>query len=109
MGAGALLLVEGGLVSVALVGWLIVRAAREGDERQELVELAWHHVDRAARRARRRRPSRRAIARGSNATPSGDVGVGRWRTSAIGTRAEEPAVEQSQRVERVVGERLTAE
>jgi putative membrane protein len=38
--AGAIMMVEGSLVTLCLFGWLFWRAARESDERQELVELA---------------------------------------------------------------------
>jgi cytochrome c oxidase assembly factor CtaG len=38
--AGAVMMVEGSLVTLCLFGWLFWRAARESDERQELVELA---------------------------------------------------------------------
>jgi putative membrane protein len=38
--AGAIMMVEGSLVTICLFGWLFWRAARESDERQALVELA---------------------------------------------------------------------
>jgi putative membrane protein len=38
--AGAIMMVEGSLVTIALFCWLFMRAARESEERQELVELA---------------------------------------------------------------------
>ena len=38
--AGAVMMVEGSLVTIGLFAWLFLRAAREGDERQELLDLA---------------------------------------------------------------------
>jgi putative membrane protein len=38
--AGAIMMVEGSIVTICLFGWLFWRAARESEERQELVELA---------------------------------------------------------------------
>jgi cytochrome c oxidase assembly factor CtaG len=38
--AGAVMMVEGSLVTIALLGWLFFRWAREGEERQELLEIA---------------------------------------------------------------------
>jgi putative membrane protein len=38
--AGAIMMVEGSLLTLALFGWLFARAASEGEERQELLELA---------------------------------------------------------------------
>ena len=38
--AGTLMMLEGSIVTVLLLGWLFLKAAREGEERQELVELA---------------------------------------------------------------------
>ena len=38
--AGTLMMLEGSIVTVVLLGWLFLKAARESDERQELVELA---------------------------------------------------------------------
>src|SRR4051812_97079 len=38
--AGAVMMVEGSIVTLLLLGWLFLRAAREGEERQELLELA---------------------------------------------------------------------
>ena len=38
--AGAIMMVEGSLLTLALFGWLFARTAREGEERQELLELA---------------------------------------------------------------------
>ena len=38
--AGAIMMVEGSLLTLALFGWLFARAAREGEERQELLDLA---------------------------------------------------------------------
>ena len=37
---GAIMMIEGSIVTVCLFGWLFVRAAREGEERQELLDLA---------------------------------------------------------------------
>ena len=38
--AGAIMMVEGSIVTICLFGWLFWRAARESEERQALVELA---------------------------------------------------------------------
>jgi len=38
--AGAVMMVEGSIVTLLLLGWLFMRAAREGEERQALLELA---------------------------------------------------------------------
>jgi cytochrome c oxidase assembly factor CtaG len=38
--AGAIMMVEGSILTICLFAWLFLRAAREGEERQELVELA---------------------------------------------------------------------
>ena len=38
--AGTVLLIEGSLLTLGLFGWLFFRAAREAEERQELLELA---------------------------------------------------------------------
>jgi putative membrane protein len=38
--AGTLMMLEGSIVTVVLLGWLFLKAARESEERQELVELA---------------------------------------------------------------------
>jgi cytochrome c oxidase assembly factor CtaG len=38
--AGTIMMLEGSLVTVVLLGWLFVKAARESDERQELLEFA---------------------------------------------------------------------
>src|SRR4051812_12536781 len=38
--AGAIMMVEGSLLTIALFGWLFLRAAAEGEERQELLDLA---------------------------------------------------------------------
>ncbi|HVW17214.1 MAG TPA: cytochrome c oxidase assembly protein [Solirubrobacteraceae bacterium] len=41
--AGAVMMVEGSIVTICLFGWLFLRAAREGEERQELLDLAAAH------------------------------------------------------------------
>src|SRR5919198_1466485 len=38
--AGAVMMVEGSILTLLLFGWLFARAAREGEERQELLDLA---------------------------------------------------------------------
>ncbi|MDA0182798.1 cytochrome c oxidase assembly protein [Solirubrobacter phytolaccae] len=38
--AGAIMMVEGSIVTILLFGWLFLKAARESEERQELQELA---------------------------------------------------------------------
>ena len=39
--AGAIMMVEGSILTLLLFGWLFARTAREGEERQELLELAY--------------------------------------------------------------------
>lgn len=52
--AGAIMMVEGSLVTIGLFCWLFLRAARQTDERQELVEYAREHgVELSDRRAGR--------------------------------------------------------
>ncbi len=46
--AGAIMMFEGGLVTLGVIVWLFLRAAREGEERQRLIDLA----DRAGHCAR---------------------------------------------------------
>jgi len=41
--AGAVMMVEGSIVTILLFAWLFLRAARESEERQALVELAASH------------------------------------------------------------------
>jgi len=38
--AGAIMMIEGSIVTICLFCWLFLRAAREGEEKQELLELA---------------------------------------------------------------------
>ena len=38
--AGGIMMVEGSIVTICLFAWLFLRSAREGDERQELLDLA---------------------------------------------------------------------
>ncbi len=38
--AGGIMMVEGSILTICLFGWLFLRSAREGEERQELLELA---------------------------------------------------------------------
>ncbi len=52
--AGALMMIEESLLTIALFGWLFVRAARESEERQELLDLAAERgVELSERRATR--------------------------------------------------------
>jgi cytochrome c oxidase assembly factor CtaG len=52
--AAAIMMVEGSLLTLVLFGWLFLRAAREGEERQELLELARERgVELSERRAAR--------------------------------------------------------
>lgn len=41
--AGAIMMVEGSILTLVLFGWLFLRAAREGEERQQLLDLAQAH------------------------------------------------------------------
>jgi putative membrane protein len=38
--AGAVMMIEGSVLTICLFGWLFIKTAKEGEERQELVELA---------------------------------------------------------------------
>ena len=38
--AGAIMMIEGSFLTIGLFAWLFARTAREGDERQELLDLA---------------------------------------------------------------------
>src|SRR3954447_15015550 len=38
--AGAIMMVEGSILTICLFGWLFLKAAKEGEERQELLDLA---------------------------------------------------------------------
>ena len=53
--AGTIMMVEGSVVTIVLIGWLFLKTAREAEERQELVEYAERHglelSDRRAARA----------------------------------------------------------
>jgi putative membrane protein len=53
--AGTIMMVEGSIVTIVLIGWLFLKTAREAEERQELVEYAESHglelSDRRAARA----------------------------------------------------------
>jgi putative membrane protein len=52
--AATVMMVEGSLLTLVLFGWLFLRAAREGEERQELLDLASSHgVELSERRAAR--------------------------------------------------------
>lgn len=52
--AGSIMMIEGGILTIALFGWLFFRAAQEGEEKQELLELAADlGVELDERRARR--------------------------------------------------------
>lgn len=74
--AGAIMMIEGSIVTICLFCWLFLRAARESEERQELVELAAAHgvelsEGRAARAvaAGRGDALRRRILDGSDRSP----------------------------------------
>jgi putative membrane protein len=41
--AGTIMMLEGSIVTVVLLGWLFLKMARESEERQELMELASEH------------------------------------------------------------------
>jgi putative membrane protein len=52
--AGTIMMLEGSIVTVVLLGWLFLKTARESEERQELVEFASAHgVELSERRAAR--------------------------------------------------------
>ncbi len=63
--AGGLMMVEEIILTTLLLGWLFYRFARQDEERQELLDLAAEHGDRAERRARG--PGGRGRANGSAA------------------------------------------
>ena len=56
--AGAIMMVEGSILTLLLFGWLFARTAREGEERQELLELAAAPGSSSPRRAPRARSPR---------------------------------------------------
>ncbi|HEV3002151.1 MAG TPA: cytochrome c oxidase assembly protein [Solirubrobacteraceae bacterium] len=60
--AAAIMMVEGSLLTLVLFGWLVLRAAREGEERQALLDLA---RDRGVELSERR--AARAVAAGRGA------------------------------------------
>lgn len=52
--AGTLMMIEGSIVTVVLLGWLFLKTARESEERQELLDLAGARgIDLSERRAAR--------------------------------------------------------
>jgi cytochrome c oxidase assembly factor CtaG len=52
--AGAIMMVEGSILTIVLLGWLFLRAAQEAEERQELLDLAGARgVELSERRAAR--------------------------------------------------------
>ena len=52
--AGTIMMVEGSVVTIVLLGWLFLKTAREADERQALVEYAHRHgLELSDRRAAR--------------------------------------------------------
>jgi cytochrome c oxidase assembly factor CtaG len=52
--AGTIMMVEGSVVTIVLLGWLFLKAAREAEERQQLVEYAERHgLELSNRRAAR--------------------------------------------------------
>ena len=63
--AGAIMMVEESFLTLGLFCWLFLRAAREGEERQNLLDYAHSQgleLSEAARRAGRRRRARRRTA-----------------------------------------------
>ena len=73
--AASLMMVEGSILTLLLFGWLFLRAAREGEERQELVELGADEA-RAARAVRAGRGAelrKRLVNRGSGAGTTLDL------------------------------------
>ena len=64
--AGAIMMIEGSIVTIGLFCWLFLRAARESEERQALRRarrVTRRRAERGARRAGRRRRPRRGAAR----------------------------------------------
>ena len=85
--AGAIMMVEESFLTLGLFCWLFLRAAREGEERQELLDFAdaqWPGAHRGAGCTRRRRR-----ARTRPAPPSGG-GLGRPRARQLGRRRRRP-------------------
>ena len=68
------MMVEESLLTLGLFCWLFLRAAREGEERQDLLDFARAQRPRAERGARRARGRRRAR-RGAAQAP-GERGAG---------------------------------
>ena len=71
--AGSIMMVEESLLTIGLFCWLFLRAARENDERQELLDLAVRARCPADRRARRPRRSARAADEISGPASSADA------------------------------------
>jgi len=94
--AGVIMMVEGSILTIVLFGWLFLKAAGEGEERQRLLELAARNgVELSARRAARavgagrgadlqRRLERAAAAgRGSDRPEAAATGSGSARAPAV--------------------------
>ena len=83
------MMVEGSLLTLVLFGWLFLRAAREGEERQELLDLAQARgveLTERARRGRWRRAAAPSCAGGSSGgvSESGRAGIPRSLTEDQG-------------------------
>ena len=71
--AGAVMMIEGSLVTIAALAWLFLRLAQEGEVRQELLERGLDPARRAARRPLR--PRAGADRPALNSTPMRPTGV----------------------------------
>ena len=80
--AGAIMMIEGSIVTILLFGWLFLKAARESEERQQLLELAAARgvelsEERAARAVCRRAAAKRCGGASSTAEMSPTRGSAR--------------------------------
>ncbi len=83
--AGAIMMVEESILTLCLFCWLFLRTAREGEERQELLDYARLHGARADRGARRAR------GRGRRGRASSQASGGRRRRGRATERTRRPA------------------
>jgi putative membrane protein len=80
--AGAVMMIEGSILTLLLLGWLFLRAAGEGEERQALLDLAnAHGVELSERRAAR------AVAAGRGAELRARIAGGTLVTPTSGGQA----------------------
>ena len=83
--AGAIMMVEGWIVTLLCFGWLFARAASQSDQRQALLDYARRTTSSSTTRARRARwrpgPATSCAAGSSNAPPGVEVALGPERVA----------------------------